>query len=92
VFPRIATLLKPDGALFVEVPNFDPEQLGARCFSIVGAVHPLGFSSDFFRSNLPRHGLTVTGMFSSWDDVPDRPVTASHSDVIVMRATRTPAS
>ncbi len=92
VFPRIATLLKPGGSLFVEVPNFDPEQLGSRCFSIVGAVHPLGFSSDFFRTNLPRHGLTVTGMFSSWDDVPDRPVSASHSDVIVMRATRTPAS
>jgi len=88
VFPRIAAVMKDEGVLFVEVPNFDPAQLGPRCFSIVGAVHPLGFDSEFFRANLPRHGLAVTGVFSSWDDVPARPVAASHTDVIVIRAGR----
>jgi SAM-dependent methyltransferase len=86
VFARIADALKDDGVLFIEVPNFDPQQFGRRCCSVVGAVHPLGFDSAFFRANLPRHGLAVTGMFSSWDDVPDRPVTASSSNVIVVRA------
>jgi SAM-dependent methyltransferase len=88
VFPRIASVLKDDGVLFVEVPNFDPEQFGARCFSVVGAVHPLGFDSAFFRANLPRYGLTVTGVFSSWEDLPERPVAASSSNVIVVRAAR----
>jgi SAM-dependent methyltransferase len=92
VFPRIAALLTDGGVLFAEVPNFDPRQFGSRCFSVVGAVHPLGFDSDFFRANLPRHGLTVTGVYSSWDDIPDRPISASRSDVIIVRAARTPAA
>src|SRR5215468_3242601 len=92
VFQRIATVLKHAGVLFVEVPNFDPRRLGSRCLSIVGAVHPLGFDSEFFRVNLPRHGLDVTGVFSSWDDVPDRPVAASQSDVLIIRAARLPAA
>ncbi len=88
VFPRIANLLTDDGVLFVEVPNFDPAQFGSRCFSFVGAVHPLGFDSAFFRANLPRHGLTITGTYASWDDIPDRPVSSSGSDVIIIRAAR----
>lgn len=90
VFPRIARVLKDDGVLFIEVPNFDPGQFGSRCFSVVGAVHPLGFDSAFFRATLPRHGLEVTGIFSSWDDLPERPVAASSSNVIIVRAARTP--
>ena len=74
--------------LFIEVPNFDPEQFGARCFTVVGAVHPLGFNSEFFRANLPRHGLAVTGTFASWDDVPDRPVPVPPTDVFIVRAAR----
>lgn len=88
VFGRIAARLGDDGVLFVEVPNFDPAQFGARCLSIVGAVHPLGFDSRFFRSNLPRHGLEITGVYGSWDDVPDRPSAVSSGDVIIVRAQR----
>ena len=92
VFPRIASALKKDGVLFIEVPNFDPEQFGSRCFPVVGAVHPLGFNSEFFRANLPRHGLTVTGIFARWEDVPDRGVPVPSTDVFVVRAARAPAA
>jgi SAM-dependent methyltransferase len=84
---RLAPLLRADGLLFAEVPNF-----GARCFPIVGAVHPLGFDSEFFRANLPRHGLALTGVFSSWDDVPDRAVQVSSGEVIIVRAAQLPSS
>ena len=86
VFPRIAERLADDGTLYIEVPNFDPAQFGRRCLSIVGAVHPLGFDSGFFRANLPRHGLAITGVFGCWDDVPDRPSAVSSGDVIIVRA------
>ena len=86
IFPRIAARLRDDGVLFIEVPNFDPAQFGRRCLSIVGAVHPLGFDSGFFRANLPRHGLAITGVFGCWDDVPDRPSAVSSGDVIIVRA------
>lgn len=86
VFPLIAERLQADGTLFIEVPNFDPTQFGERCLSIVGAIHPLGFDSEFFRSNLPRHGLEISGVFSRWDDVPDRPAGVSNGDVIIVRA------
>jgi 2-polyprenyl-3-methyl-5-hydroxy-6-metoxy-1,4-benzoquinol methylase len=88
VFPRLAALLADDGMLFIEVPNFDPQQFGTRCLSIVGAVHPLGFDSEFFRRNLPRHGLELTGLFTSWRDLPDRPTAVSSGDVIIVRAAR----
>lgn len=86
IFEHIAAHLSADGVLFVEVPNFDPGQFGTRRLSIVGAVHPLGFDTQFFRSNLPRHGLEITGVFSSWDDVPEQPKTVSSGDVIIVRA------
>jgi SAM-dependent methyltransferase len=88
VFPRLAALLADDGILFIEVPNFDPAQLGPRCLRIVGAVHPLGFDSGFFRHNLPRHGLAITGLFKSWRDLPDRSTAVSSGDVIIVRAAR----
>jgi hypothetical protein len=50
----------------------------------------LGFDSAFFRAILPRHGLGVSGIFSSWDDLPERPVAASSSNVIIVRAARLP--
>lgn len=89
VFPRIAALLKDDGVLFIEVPNFDPDQFGPRCFSVVGAVHPIGFNSEFFRTNLPRHGLTVTGIFARWEDVPERLAPVPSTDVFIVRAAPT---
>jgi SAM-dependent methyltransferase len=92
VFPRIASALKDDGVLFIEVPNFDPQQFGSRCFTVVGAVHPLGFNSEFFRTNLPRHGLAVTGIFARWDAVPDRLVPVAPTDVFIVRAARARAS
>jgi len=85
---HLAGRLRDDGVLFIEVPNFDPRQFGARCFPVVGAVHPLGFDSEFFRTNLPRHGLSLTGIFATWDDVPDHPVEVSRTNVIIARAER----
>lgn len=92
VFPRLASALKDDGVLFIEVPNFDPQQFGSRCFPVVGAVHPLGFNSEFFRANLPRHGLAITGIYGRWEDVPDRPVPVPPTDVFIVRAARARAS
>jgi len=88
IFARLAARLHDDGVLFIEVPNFDPRQFGAECFPAVGAIHPLGFDSEFFRANLPRHGLALTGIFATWDDVPDRPVEVSRNNVIIARAER----
>jgi len=85
---RLAALLNDDGVLFAEVPNFDPPQFGARCLPVVGAIHPLGFDSEFFRANLPRYGLALTGVFERWEDVPNRPVQVSSADLIVVRAAR----
>jgi SAM-dependent methyltransferase len=88
IFAHIAARLDDGGVLFAEVPNFDPAQFGTRCLSIVGAVHPLGFDSRFFRTNLPQHGLEITGVFSSWDNVPDRSSLVSTGEVIIVRAER----
>jgi hypothetical protein len=39
----------------------------------IGSIHPLGFDAEFFRRNLPKHGLEVIGTYGSWSQIPDRP-------------------
>ena len=52
------TLLANNGVLVLEVPRLHPER-GKQEFQIMGAVHPLGFTRDFFLRNMPQHGFSV---------------------------------
>ena len=89
VLPQLARRLRPGtGLLALEVPNFDPVQLGSSVLPTIGAVHPLGFPSGFFPSNLPAAGFTDVQLFESWRDVPLRPVESSSSDVVIALARR----
>lgn len=88
VFDDVSARLAEGGRLFAEVPNVDPERLGPDCLSMVGAVHPIGFDSRWFRENLPRHGLVVEAIYSDWRDVPDRPVERSESGIVIVQARR----
>jgi SAM-dependent methyltransferase len=88
VFDQIPERLADNGSLFIEVPNFDPDHLGPACLSTVGAVHPIGYDSKWFRENLPRHGLVVEAIHGDWKDVPDRPVGRSATGTIIVQARR----
>ena len=69
----IAASLKGGGIFFAGVPNFDFAVHGRRVLPNIGSIHPLGFDADFFRRNLPKHGLEVVGTYGSWSEIPDRP-------------------
>jgi SAM-dependent methyltransferase len=89
VYAELASLLRPGGHLLVEVPNFDLEQFGDRVLSLVGAVHPLGYDSGWFRRNLITHGFIDVAIYSGWDSTSPAPAARSTSSVIVVHA-RTP--
>lgn len=85
VFERLRSLLVPGGVLAVEVPNFDLA-LGASVLPTIGAVHPLGFPSEFFTASLPTLGFDGVSVFERWSDVPGAPVERSESDVVIALA------
>jgi len=58
IFFKFSQLLKDKGLLVIIVPHFDLER-GEEIFSIVGAIHPLGFVKSFFEKSLPRFGFKV---------------------------------
>jgi SAM-dependent methyltransferase len=74
IFGKIRDVLDPEGFLFIEVPNFAFECCGKDALKSIGAIHPLGFTTDFFRKALPMHGFRIEGFYESWDDVPSHPV------------------
>lgn len=88
VFERIRERLAPGGALVVEVPHFEWPAEAARSLSRVGAVHPLGFSGEFFARSLPRHGLRLVGFFERWEDLPERPLPEPRGENLVCLAVR----
>ncbi len=88
VLERLHGLLKPGGLLAVEVPHFDHHLPGERALSAVGAVHPLGFTTEFFRRNLPRAGFEVRSFHDAWEGVPDETVAECGGDVVIVLATR----
>ncbi len=90
VFRDVSACLAPGGHFVVEVPHFAYRHRGRRALSSVGAVHPLGFTSQFFRRNLPRYGLRISGFFDSWEDFPHRPRIASTGDVVLCLAQKEP--
>jgi SAM-dependent methyltransferase len=67
VFSQIARVLKPGGKLLIEVPNFAFAQAPDYALSIVGAVHPIGFTREFFAKNLPGYGFEDIAFLDSWD-------------------------
>ncbi len=88
IFDELHARLAPGGLLAIEVPHFDFQGRGRAALSGVGAVHPLGFTPEFFARNLPRHGFELAGHFDAWSDVPERPSSSSAGDVVIVLARR----
>ncbi|MDZ8188203.1 MAG: methyltransferase domain-containing protein [Nostoc sp. ChiSLP02] len=86
IFKDIYLLLNSKGLLLIEVPNFDYTKFGKQSLSIIGAVHPLGFSSEFFENNLPKYGFKIRGFYNSWDAFPEKAVAKSQQDVVIVMA------
>ena len=86
VFDDVASRLASGGHLFVEVPNFDVEQFGSRVLSNIGAIHPLGFDSNWFWRNLPRHKFEVIGTYGSWINVGETGGNRSAGDSLIVYA------
>jgi len=86
VFREMYDLLRIGGRLFIEVPNFDYSVFGQEVLSIIGAVHPLGYSSEFFSQNLAEYGFKLMGFYDSWECFPNYPVPKSQKEVIILMA------
>jgi len=79
-------MLAPEGWLLIEVPNVDVDANGNECLSMVGAIHPLGYSASWFRRNLVNNGLVVWGFFDRWDAVPECTRQGESTSVIIVAA------
>ncbi len=86
IFRQVNAALVRGGLFVVEVPNFDFARHGREILNIIGAVHPLGFTTEFFRRALPGHGFQVRGIFGGWELMPDRPSADVHSPSFVLLA------
>lgn len=63
IFAKFRQLLVSGGKLLITAP-FLPDNPDKKGFSVMGAVHPLGFTRDFFMRNLPLEGFKVE--FRNW--------------------------
>ena len=87
IFDKLYDILLPGGSLILEVPNFDPETKGKPIYSIIGKVHPLGFTEYFFESNLSRHGFSELNIAGSYEDLLKEPEKRLPlNDVIIVHA------
>ena len=87
IFKKFHERLKPNGSLIIEVPNFDPDTKGKSVYSIIGKVHPLGFSKHFFESNLPKHGFSKLDIAGNYGDLIIKPeYRLPLADVIILHA------
>ncbi len=77
IFCDLCSKLRPGGLLVIAVPNFDYEYFGTQCLNVIGAVHPLGFNSNFFIKNLPHYGFDQIRFFENWDSIPENPLKKS---------------
>jgi SAM-dependent methyltransferase len=73
IFDKFYQRLLPNGVIIIEVPNFDPETKGRSVFSIIGKVHPLGFSNWFFGKNLQKHGFSEINIAGNYADLLKKP-------------------
>jgi len=88
VIDKIRDRLVPGGHLFIIVPIFDWDRFGKKNLHHIGAVHPLGFSLEFFKRNLPRYGFSIRYFFSRAIDFPDQPSDTSAEDGLMVWAVR----
>lgn len=88
IFPEISRTLTRGGLVLIEVPNFDYPSGFARRLSMMGAVHPLGFSAGFFRHALSANGFDILGMYDSWGDYPEKPTSTCSAGQLLIAATK----
>ena len=88
VFLDLRDHLKPGGHLFIAVPHFDWRRFGDENLSVIGAVHPLGFSPEFFTRNLPRYKFSIQGFYSRAADFPHAPCQVLTQEGILVWARR----
>ncbi|MAF80283.1 hypothetical protein CL629_04380 [bacterium] len=69
IFSKLSSVLKEDGLMVLEVPFFDMSR-GKEIFSLMGAIHPLGFTEEFFTKNMPNYGLKAEVHYGYQDIVP----------------------
>ncbi|WP_271253137.1 class I SAM-dependent methyltransferase [Pseudanabaena sp. Chao 1811] len=86
IFTELYEHLEIDGKLIIEVPNFDFLAYGNSLLSIIGAVHPVGFSSKFFEDNLPKYGFKSLKFYDSWDKFPNDSNSKSSGDILLLLA------
>jgi SAM-dependent methyltransferase len=86
IFSELYDHLEVGGKLIIEVPNFDFFTCGNSVLSIIGAVHPLGFSSKFFEDNLPKYGFKSIKFYDGWDKFPSASASKSSGDVVLLLA------
>ncbi len=67
IFGQMARVLKPGAQVLIEVPHFAFSESPDYALSIVGAVHPIGFTREFFAQNLPQYGFDDITFLESWD-------------------------
>jgi len=67
-------------------PTLIMKNFGDRVLSIIGAVHPLGFSSKFFCENLPDYGFKLLGFYDSWENFPSRKFKSCSKGTIILLA------
>jgi len=88
IFSEIFERLVDGGVLVIEVPHFDYPGGGQAALSLIGAVHPLGFDAEFFRTSLPRYGYSDLQFFDRWQEFPGHPVESSERDIVLCVAKR----
>ncbi len=81
IFKSFRSLLKPGGVLFLEVPDMAPEKM-APGFKWMGAMHPLGFTAEFFKRNLGPEGFEFE-IHNGFFDLIGCPK-GQHSDLVVV--------
>jgi 2-polyprenyl-3-methyl-5-hydroxy-6-metoxy-1,4-benzoquinol methylase len=86
IFSKIHSVLTEKGKLIIEVPNFDYEKYGNKILSIIGAVHPLGYTANFFTANLPNYGFKLIGYYDSWESFPSEIINSSLNDSVILLA------
>jgi 2-polyprenyl-3-methyl-5-hydroxy-6-metoxy-1,4-benzoquinol methylase len=69
IFDDIHKNLCENGILLIEVPNFDIEMKGNSILGIIGAIHPLGFSSDFFQKTISEYGFEIINISGTWSNI-----------------------
>lgn len=86
IFQDISDHLKVAGKVIIEVPNFDFAVHGNSLLSVIGAVHPIGFCSEFFQQNLPKYGLSILGFYDSWKNFPLEKTSKSDGNIVLLVA------